>query len=448
MRILALPYGEAVAHVTRLLEVARVLRDRDGVETVFAGAGKALDLVRSDGFEVRFLPEPSLAKVAQALRRNALREIHGTAEQIAAFVDAEGDLIRVLAPDLVLCDNRPSARISCALAGVPHAVIINAHATRFARTPLAPVGFRYGGMGGMTVFCRAVNGLLRRMDRIAMGLVTSRLNQVTRSRGLRNLDPYAWHEGRNLTCLADLPEFTPVRGLPPDVRFVGPITWRAGLPAPSCLEAFRRCTTRVYLTLGSGGLPACGALLKDLGRDGIAVLMAAGELLPQCQDLSATGVLFVEKYLDGDRMLPHCHLMVCHGGNGSIYQALRHGVPIVAMPWHMEQEYNARRVEQIGVGLRIGARKVLADPQSLSRIIRRILSEPAFRERAAAWRRHVGDWDGPATAARALLAAAGKATDRLHDDVRLGALARPGAAGAGTPRAIAPPAAASGEGGS
>ena len=45
-------------------------------------------------------------------------------------------------------------------------------------------------------------------------------------------------------------------------------------------------------------------------------------------------------------------VVVCHAGNGTIYQALSQGKPIVGVPEFHDQEFNMQRVETFGVGLR------------------------------------------------------------------------------------------------
>ena len=49
-------------------------------------------------------------------------------------------------------------------------------------------------------------------------------------------------------------------------------------------------------------------------------------------------------------VLNHVDLMICHGGNGTIYQALAQGVPILGLTSIFEQEWNMNRVEELGLG--------------------------------------------------------------------------------------------------
>ncbi len=55
-------------------------------------------------------------------------------------------------------------------------------------------------------------------------------------------------------------------------------------------------------------------------------------------------------FLDHNSILPFAKVMICHGGNGTIYQALAHGVPVLGITSMFEQEWNMQQVRQHGLG--------------------------------------------------------------------------------------------------
>ena len=42
--------------------------------------------------------------------------------------------------------------------------------------------------------------------------------------------------------------------------------------------------------------------------------------------------------------------MICHGGNGTIYNALANKIPVLCLPSHPEQHWNVQRVLKLGYG--------------------------------------------------------------------------------------------------
>ena len=51
-----------------------------------------------------------------------------------------------------------------------------------------------------------------------------------------------------------------------------------------------------------------------------------------------------------DEAMKVTNLMICHGGNGTIYYGLRHGVYMLCITSHFEQEWNVHALERIGYG--------------------------------------------------------------------------------------------------
>jgi MGT family glycosyltransferase len=57
----------------------------------------------------------------------------------------------------------------------------------------------------------------------------------------------------------------------------------------------------------------------------------------------------VERYIPQAQLLPHCSLVVSHGGSGSVIGALAHGLPMVLIPIGADQPRNARRCDDLQV---------------------------------------------------------------------------------------------------
>ncbi|RMF59679.1 MAG: hypothetical protein D6748_05885, partial [Calditrichaeota bacterium] len=60
--------------------------------------------------------------------------------------------------------------------------------------------------------------------------------------------------------------------------------------------------------------------------------------------------IFHQPFLNIPAVIDRVDVVLTHGGNGSIYQALAGGVPVLCRPVIFEQEWNVRRVVELGVG--------------------------------------------------------------------------------------------------
>jgi UDP:flavonoid glycosyltransferase YjiC (YdhE family) len=145
----------------------------------------------------------------------------------------------------------------------------------------------------------------------------------------------------------------------------------------------------VYLTFGtvvngSKALAVATRALADLdariivtvGADGDSSLL--GELPPN---------VHVEPFIPQTRLLPHCALVVSHGGSGTFLSALAHGVPQLALPQGADQFINASALEAGGAGLALRGDEVTIDSVRASAM--RLLQEFPYRRQAERYAREI-----------------------------------------------------------
>jgi UDP:flavonoid glycosyltransferase YjiC (YdhE family) len=132
---------------------------------------------------------------------------------------------------------------------------------------------------------------------------------------------------------------------------------------------------------------------------------------PDYQVVAATGGLYgytgtecppnviVSDYVPASLVLSHnCAAMVTHGGRGSIYSALQHGVPLVGIPNQGEQEWNLEAVEWHGVGRKVSAKRISFE--TFGEAMRAVIDDPRFRENAQAFKARLLAYDGVGAASR------------------------------------------------
>ena len=97
--------------------------------------------------------------------------------------------------------------------------------------------------------------------------------------------------------------------------------------------------------------------------------------------------------------MEECDLVVCHGGNGTIYQALQHGKPVIGIPTIPDQKFNMRRVEALGVGKMLSWKDFNENPESLIELIKFVVKEKSFYQNALKLRDILRNYNAPKTAA-------------------------------------------------
>ena len=103
----------------------------------------------------------------------------------------------------------------------------------------------------------------------------------------------------------------------------------------------------------------------------------------------------VVDYAPHSALLPHCRVLLCHGGFNTVMGALALGVPVVCVPLGADQYFNAERCEALGAGVRL-EREGLT-PSAVRAAVRNVLDDPSYAAAAEAIRAEIEALPGPET---------------------------------------------------
>ncbi|MGO3807555.1 MAG: glycosyltransferase, partial [Sphingobacterium sp.] len=112
-------------------------------------------------------------------------------------------------------------------------------------------------------------------------------------------------------------------------------------------------------------------------------------------------------------LLPHLDLVVCHGGQNTVSEALSHGLPLVVIPIAYDQSHVAGRVVRTGVGERLNFNRFKST--HLKERVFTVLNNPSYRQAVGKVRESFASAGG-ATAAAELLELAAGATVKLASE--------------------------------
>jgi len=195
----------------------------------------------------------------------------------------------------------------------------------------------------------------------------------------------------DLNLLCDIPEYGPTKNLPPNFHYVGPIVWEPDSQPPEWLDQIRPEQPTLYFTMGSTGYPRFFQEAIDIfGNTKFQCIMTTGGMI-KIEDPPKN--FFIADYAPGSKILAKSDVVICHGGNGTIYQAMAQGVPIVGIPTMHEQEFNMQRVVDLGIGIQVS--ELRFKPSHLITAIQEVLAQKKYRENAQTLQEKLAQYNGP-----------------------------------------------------
>lgn len=387
------PLSWLLAHVSRSVEIAKVLRER-GHEVVFAGENadhprSKLALARDAGFRIAYAREPDHPYAWDRFVRYGWLVTawdlawHQQWAPLDAILDSQVQLILRERPSMVIGDGTISVSTAAHITGVPAAGIMNRYGSRFeARGSI----FR---------------PMMHTWDRLRLAPIRRR---VYRKYGVAPVN--AMELLHQIPLLSpDLEELDRPAPDWPHWYSVGPILAEPQVPLPAWYDELGDGTPNIYITMGSTGLldPVLRRSYAALAQMPYRFVVTTGGQVTPETEAAAPGNFRFARLAPGSKLMQRCEALVFHGGNGTMYQALAEGLPMIALPSHLEQEICADTAVSKGFGLKLSPRRLKGE--DLRHALERIVSEPGYRAAAARYRAAVNATNGPANAADILEAA-------------------------------------------
>jgi len=385
-----------LAHTSRCTEIGKVLRRDYGYDVVFAGDGKFMRLPRELGFETDYVYTMQGKSTLDLAKKAGYVNYRWWKGHCLKMIQSDLECLKRQKPDAVVGDMRWSARTSTEMAGIPYTAVTNAHWTNFfgcqIRAFLDHFTTRLFGRRLATKLVPTLRDWVGRY--YVLPYVCFRKKHGLNTSGWRNF--LSLTEGE-LTLLADIPEFGPTEDAPPGFRYVGPILWEPEMPIPEWYDRLNPDRPTLYFTMGSTGYPRFfHQAIKTFGDTKYQVLITTGGL-PLRMDRVPSNC-FIETFAPGRPIMEKSDVVVSHGGNGTIYQAITGSVPILGIPYHIDQQVNLQRVEDLGIGFMISEKK--CTDSVLSGALQRLLDDPSYRARVGLLKPSVERHNGPALAAQ------------------------------------------------
>jgi UDP:flavonoid glycosyltransferase YjiC (YdhE family) len=197
--------------------------------------------------------------------------------------------------------------------------------------------------------------------------------------------------------------FTPPRFLDasdyvaPVVHFLRPVPFdRSGAEVLPPWVADVPARPTVYATMGTVFNRTPGrfeAILAGVAGEPITLILAVGRNQDPEQFGPQPSNVRVTRYIPQSLLLPHCDLVITHGGFNTIMGALSQGLPLVIIPVGADQPSNARRCAGLGVGRVVTPEQ--RTPEGIRAAVDAVLHDQSYRTNSRVFRGEMAALPGP-----------------------------------------------------
>lgn len=357
-KVLLIPVGLGLAHVGRLIMIARELR-KQNVEVLFGAGADAIPILQREKLDYRVLPEFGREVYEQKVKKG--NPFIYTRKIIEQFVLSELDLYKKYKPDVIVFDCRLTVKVSSKIANIPSVSVINTDGTKYydvsrtkfpvMTTLMKFLPHRFHNLINRDYSQRFLKHIgLKIFEALFFSEIVRFSPTLIRLGYIPTRDPYQLFSG-DITLVTDCVEFRPIKAIPDSVKVVGPIFWNGGIRK---LPDWSKKIVKKIIYVTAGGTGDKDLFIKMLSflRDtkGTIVATTGNTLKPSEVKISYPN-LYLTDYLPGDWIMTKAKLVIFTGGNSTAYQALSFGVPQICVPIHVDQEDNANHLERLGTGL-------------------------------------------------------------------------------------------------
>lgn len=338
MRYLLIPGNNSLSHVAKCLAIRERLVQKHH-EVLIAVARKNAKFLKAINIEHCVISD--------------IQEIDGAALPTTTWfkqpqwavecINTEVALLKKYKPDSVLGVFRFTTKASCRLAGIPYDSLICG-----CMLPGSQAALGYTeDEAGRDLQRQNLAGFYR--------YAGAKLSRALAAFGLNKIGDIRQMLRGDRTFLWDIPEFFALEE-EENIVHVGPVYWD-DWPQDDQPE-IAACSYEnplAVLTFGTCSMSASAAeriagLLLDLGYH---VLIVAGgqekllKIMPQHPAVTSLNFAPLRK------ILPHSSLVICHGGQMTVFEALSNKIPVAIMPFQPEQAHNGVCLERLGCGCRL-----------------------------------------------------------------------------------------------
>lgn len=293
-----------------------------------------------------------------------------SAEILSDYVKEDLKIIEEFKPDFIFGDFRLSLAISSKLTKIPYATITNAYWSPYADIDYPIPEMPLTKICGVTIAQKLfdiVKPIVFRIHSLAFNKTSKNFGLPPLNQDMREIYTHA-----DYTLYADIESLIPMKTLPNNHLFIGPVLWSARVSLPKWWHRLPSDKPIIFVTLGSSGdntlLPM---ILEALSTLPVTVICVTAKLANIKQRYTN---IYIADFLPADEAVKKSDIVICNGGSPMVYQSLVEKKTVIGIPCNLDQYLMMSLLEAANKGKIIRAGK--ANVRLIREAVDHALSNP------------------------------------------------------------------------
>lgn len=267
-------------------------------------------------------------------------------QNLEAMFKSQVAVIQDLNPVAVLGDAMPTLKMAAEYTGVHYLSLINAYMSHYyaGKRSLSKTHFAYKYVSKLPAAVK--DFITEQGEALAFKQVHLPFKKLREKYLLQPQHHYLNEIEGDQTLVCDLDGLFPLKDAPANFYRIGPLLYSNTIHDDTILPVPAPEKKTIYVSMGSSGNWEDVAFLNKKHYRKYNII-ATGD----SNNVLTAPHIIKQNFIDAAKVLPMADLVICHGGNGTLYQALSYGVPILCNATHFEQEWNVDALQKSGLAL-------------------------------------------------------------------------------------------------
>lgn len=337
-KILFFPF-ELLSHYSRSLMLANSIKDQYEVQILYSEKYKSLiDEFNIPTFNCLSLDAEMILEHTKKFSFDWIQQ-----EYIEKIFISQVQIVKQLKADIIIGDAMWTLKMVAEHSGVFYCSVVNAYMSTHYKEKRGLPSWHHANIY-LNVFPK---GLSTKLVRIGEEFYFRKhhytFKKIRNKYALKPKVKLIEELEGDITLICDHPDVFPLKKLPNDFYNIGPLYFEND--KAEAIEVNVKKGKTILVCMGSSGNFEKIEFFKDpVFNDYFFILISQNEY----QEFGENFI--TKKFLNFNKILPFIDLMICHGGNGTLYYALKHKVPVLAFTSHFEQQWNMNQIIKFNLG--------------------------------------------------------------------------------------------------